>query len=79
MTQTFDIERFRKPSPWYWTLVLDNQDGAIVEQKVYQTEDEGSKAFNRAKKLKATYSATLWRLNKETDQCIKIADFDRGE
>lgn len=77
-TQTFDIEKFCKPSPWYWTLVIDNVHGDHVEQKVYRTEDEGTKAFAVAKRSRKTYSATLWRLHSETNTCIKVADFDRG-
>jgi hypothetical protein len=78
-TQTFDIEKFRKPSPWSWTLVIDNVHGDHVEQKVYYSEGDGLAAFATAKRSRKTYSATLWRLNAETNTCVKVADFDCGE
>lgn len=76
----FDIERFRKPSPLSWTLVIDKSKfGSIRTETHFKTEHDGSEAFERAKRLKSTYSATLWRINSETNDCIKVADFDRGE
>lgn len=75
---TFDIEKFRKPSPWFWTLVTDSGDYERAE-KVFNNQNDATNAFLKAKNRKATYSATLWQQNTETGSCVKTADFDRGE
>lgn len=78
MQANFDIEKFRSPSPWFWTLVTDSGDYERAE-KVFRTQDEATNAYLKAKSRKATYSATLWQQNTITGSCVKIADFDRGE
>lgn len=74
--QTFNIENFKKPSPWFWTLVIDANDRT---EAVFRTQNDATNAFMRAKSRKATYSATLWQQNTEDGSCVKIADFDRGQ
>ena len=75
MTQTFNIENFRKPSPLYWTLVVDGRERT---EATFQTEDAGHKAFTVAKRKRVTHSATLWRHNTDNGSCVKVEDFDRG-
>jgi hypothetical protein len=72
----FDIERFRKPSPLYWTLVIDGKEHT---EEHFTTEHDGCEAFKSAKRKRSTYSATLWRLNSRTNECVKVEDFDRGK
>lgn len=76
MTHTFNIDRFRKPSPLFWTLVADSKHGRT--EATFKTENDGSEAFAKAKAKRGTYSATLWRHNTDTGSCVKVADFDRG-
>jgi hypothetical protein len=76
MTQIFNIEKFLKPSPWFWTLVTDDNHGRA--EVVFNTQDDATNAFLRAKKRKTTYSATLWQQNVESGSCVKIADHDRA-
>lgn len=51
MTQTFNIENFRKQAPWFWTLVIDAKDRT---EAVFKNQNDATNAFLKAKTRKAT-------------------------
>lgn len=79
MEQTFDIEKFREPSPWLFILVRDVNESGIVEEKTFLTQHDGEVAFAKAKAKRSTYSCHLWRHNYKTNECVEISAYDCGE